>query len=853
MSASRVKKTPDMRVADLRRELTFREKKVAEIKREKIRSLADTKPVPKLMITVDLSHARGNLDALKMCLKELEWKEFPFGRKDQHCDIHWQCQSFEQNPDLYGGKVNKFPGMCWICSKQNLFRVLDQMALLYPEEYNFHPRTWYLPEQLHALANEMKKMNEKRSRSKATFIVKPDSGSQGEGIYLIRDVQDYLSMNSGYQNVGKLHVCQEYLADVFLIDKFKFDLRVYAVLKSADPLELYVCKEGLARFATVPYEYPTNKNIHEVFMHLTNYSLNKKSATFNRSEKEDEGSKRTLTSVFTRLRRHGYNIDKLWKRIEQIIVKTMIAIIPDLKIEFQNALPANKPGPTCFQILGFDILLMHDLKPMLLEINSSPSLRIDSEVEVAPGVPEFVPSPKDEEAKIPLIRDTLLLVAPDKKVKYLERRKIVRQKRRRKRREKRRKKHEEDQRHQAQEESQKPPTQIERDGIIHVETSHPRSSIVIIRSSEDDEPRKPRHESSFVLPNIYTDGMSAKKHPDENENDITDPCVEHFNQEYVERHEFVDCVEKMQNDSDEENDSCGVGKITSKPEDNKKLIVSRNQNGNNLIDVQSVTRIQSSSRIYNNSSSSYYSNLDYENKMEESSGSEDEGHVTDDLDGYCSSLKQVYPDTYADKYDKFRIYEKLAIVFTVCLGVRATQRLGPTGFRTFARKCRLNKKGLTNATIDILFIDMQRKWEHVNPERTTGLGFRGFLDACHEIARRKFLHGDILQTMEEFIDYCLENLQEDQLFQARNNPRLLTRRTARPHGYPILEPMVEPLRTHAIVDEQTGIFLDSRLHPGRYLKPSSTDDVDFFLRKHGRLQSIKTKRSKSRTKNLDER
>ena len=37
-----------------------------------------------------------------------------------------------------------------------------------------------------------------------------------------------------------------------------------------------------------------------------------------------------------------------------------------------------------------------------------------------------------------------------------------------------------------------------------------------------------------------------------------------------------------------------------------------------------------------------------------------------------------------------------------------------------SRKCRLNKKGINNAAIDILFIDMQRKWEHVNPERTTG-------------------------------------------------------------------------------------------------------------------------------------
>uniref|UniRef100_A0A7M4EI55 Tubulin tyrosine ligase like 6 n=1 Tax=Crocodylus porosus TaxID=8502 RepID=A0A7M4EI55_CROPO len=76
----------------------------------------------------------------------------------------------------------------------------------------------------------------------------------------------------------------------FIIDKFKFDLRIYVLVTSCDPLKIFVYEEGLARFATSTYSDPSQNNLDDVCMHLTNYSINKHSANFIRNE--DSGSKR---------------------------------------------------------------------------------------------------------------------------------------------------------------------------------------------------------------------------------------------------------------------------------------------------------------------------------------------------------------------------------------------------------------------------------------------------------------------------------------------------------------------------------------------------------------------------------
>ncbi|KAK1117906.1 hypothetical protein K0M31_015577 [Melipona bicolor] len=295
-----------------------------------------------------------------------------FGMKEVTEDSSWNLYwtdlsvSVERAKDMKRyQKVNHFPGMTEICRKDLLARNLNRMLKLFPKDYNFFPKTWCFP------ADHGEAIAYAKLRRSKTFIIKPDTGCQGRGIYLTRNLRDV--------KPTERMICQVYVARPFLVDGYKFDLRIYALLTSCDPLRIYVYNDGLARFATSRYKEPTGHNTSNVFMHLTNYAVNKHSRMY---VIDDEiGSKRKISTLNKWFKMKNVDVDELWCKIDEIIIKTILAAYPILKHSYHTCFPTHDKTYACFELLGFDVLLDWKLRPYLLEVNHSPSFHTDAQID----------------------------------------------------------------------------------------------------------------------------------------------------------------------------------------------------------------------------------------------------------------------------------------------------------------------------------------------------------------------------------------------------------------------------------------------------------------------------------------
>lgn len=183
------------------------------------------------------------------------------------------------------------------------------------------------------------------------------------------------------------YIVQHYIDRPHLIDGLKYDLRLYVFVYGVQPLRVYLHQMAFARFCTEFYEKPNRDNLDNQYMHLTNYAINKFSNKYQEADseseedQEEEGHKRSLGAILQILQRQGCDVGSFMESIKKIIVKTVITGQPHLAHQYRCCQPECLDNSMAFQILGFDILIDHQHKPWLLEVNQSPSFQTDTDLD----------------------------------------------------------------------------------------------------------------------------------------------------------------------------------------------------------------------------------------------------------------------------------------------------------------------------------------------------------------------------------------------------------------------------------------------------------------------------------------
>eukprot|EP00817_Percolomonadidae_sp_ATCC50343_P002485 CAMPEP_0117425744 /NCGR_PEP_ID=MMETSP0758-20121206/5988_1 /TAXON_ID=63605 /ORGANISM="Percolomonas cosmopolitus, Strain AE-1 (ATCC 50343)" /LENGTH=785 /DNA_ID=CAMNT_0005210479 /DNA_START=303 /DNA_END=2657 /DNA_ORIENTATION=- len=279
-----------------------------------------------------------------------------------------------------GQRVNHFPGSGALGRKDLMYLNFDRMRSIHgTAAYNFFPETYFFPK-------DRDKLYRKYKGKGKMWIVKPKSGSCGRGIRVVKDVSHIEHSDC---------LVQEYLSKPLLINKKKFDMRIYVLVTCFDPLKIYIFNDGLVRFATEDYK----RNNTNRFACLTNYSVNKKSDKYisNVHESEDdEGSKWSLCALRRWFREHNISDAPLWDKIYDMIIKSFISV--ELRINSKIRQYLSGKRNVCFELFGFDVFIDKNLKPWIIEVNVGPSLALSS--------------PLDTAIKTQLLNNVLNLVKP---------------------------------------------------------------------------------------------------------------------------------------------------------------------------------------------------------------------------------------------------------------------------------------------------------------------------------------------------------------------------------------------------------------------------------------------------------
>ena len=315
----------------------------------------------------------------------------------ENCNVIWKLTNLNKMRELVriingSQKYNHFPCTFQLGRKDNLFKHIKHYMRFFPDLYNFLPSSYIIPSDGKNFEYNYKKYK------KAIWIVKPVNMSRGRGVHILKGDAEFKHLIKKSSNINV--IISRYIDRPHLINKKKYDLRIYVLILSFCPLRIYLYNNGLVRFATENYK---RGDYDKIYIHLTNYSINKNNIKYrpNKNSKIDifkndngeegddiDGNEDSVDDSFSKWSlveyRHYFQkmgnqkiMENIWKQIQDIVIKTILTVSED----YYKEISINKIN-SLFELYGFDILIDENYKAWLMEVNVNPSLHCTSPLDL---------------------------------------------------------------------------------------------------------------------------------------------------------------------------------------------------------------------------------------------------------------------------------------------------------------------------------------------------------------------------------------------------------------------------------------------------------------------------------------
>ena len=205
---------------------------------------------------------------------------------------------------------------------------------------------------------------------KNLWILKRINLNRGREIKVLSDIGSILNELDTGKKEKKYNylIIQKYIEAPFLYNRRKFDIRIWVLftfLSDNYKFEVYVFKEGHLKACSETFDLYSD----DLYVHLTNYSVQKYNKNFSKIEIGNEISFQTFQNELDK-RGDGKNFKKdVFPKIMKIIAYSANASKNKINILSRK---------NCFEIFGYDFILDINFEPFLLEINTNPGLEESS-------------------------------------------------------------------------------------------------------------------------------------------------------------------------------------------------------------------------------------------------------------------------------------------------------------------------------------------------------------------------------------------------------------------------------------------------------------------------------------------